>query len=237
MSAERPQFAVHPHGPIEELEENLWRVEGTLPRMALRRVMTLIRTEDGRVIVHNAVCLEEAQMERIERWGCPALLLVPSAHHRTDVAAFKARYPTLSVYCPRGALRKVTEVAAVDGDFDGLPSLERVSASHLDGTADREGVVQVRHDAGVSLVLNDAVFNMPHVAGVVGLLLRHVTGSTGGPRVSRIARWLLVDDRQRFADQLRRLADTPELKRVIVSHHLTIDRDPATVLRQVAESV
>ena len=35
-------WKVLPHHPIEKLEPNLWRVEGTVPKMPLRRVMTLV---------------------------------------------------------------------------------------------------------------------------------------------------------------------------------------------------
>jgi len=47
-----------PHGPIEKLEDNLWRVEGTLPKNPpFKRVMTVVRLGDGRLVVHNAICL------------------------------------------------------------------------------------------------------------------------------------------------------------------------------------
>jgi hypothetical protein len=89
---------------------------------------------------------------------------------------------------------------------------------------------------GVSLVFADAVFNMPHLPGFHGFVLRHITGSSGGPRVSRVARLLLIKDKAAFAAHLERLA-TPDLQRVIVAHHQTISDDPAATVRRIAASV
>src|SRR6266487_1254145 len=76
-------WTVLSHGPIEKLESNVWRVQGTMP-MGPPRVMVLVRLGDGRVIVHNGIALEEERMKEIEAWGQPAFLVVPNAGHRMD---------------------------------------------------------------------------------------------------------------------------------------------------------
>ncbi len=53
------------HGPIERLEPNLWSVTGTLPGMSLKRVMTLVRLGDGRIVIHSAVALDEPVLRRV----------------------------------------------------------------------------------------------------------------------------------------------------------------------------
>jgi len=88
-----------------------------------------------------------------------------------------------------------------------------------------------------ALVFNDAVFNMPHGTGVTGFVFRRVTGSTGGPRVSRLFRWALVSDKAAFRAHLERLAKTPALKHIVVSHHETITIDPAGTLAGVAAAL
>jgi len=234
---EHAPWNVLPHGPIEKLEPNLWRVEGTLPRMALRRVMTLVRLEDGRLVVHSAIALDEGSMAEVEAWGRPAVLLVPNAFHRLDAPAWVARYPDIEVRCPPGGRSKIEEVVRVDADlrgFDGGPTL---TIDILDGVGGAEAVLEVRSPGGSSLVFNDALFNMPHGRGVAGFVFRYVMGSTGGPRVTRLFRLLGVKDRARFRTHLERLADTPDLVRIIVSHHEVIDVDPRRVLLQVAASL
>jgi hypothetical protein len=92
----------------------------------------------------------------------------------------------------------------------------------------------VRSPSATTLVFNDALFNMPHGTGLAGLFFRHVTASTGGPRVPRIFRWFVVKDRAALADHLERLADIPDLIRIIVSHHRMITEKPSETLRVVA---
>jgi hypothetical protein len=125
-------------------------------------------------------------------------------------------------------------VVPVTDTYGDLAADSAVDLFTLDGTREREGGMIVRGADGTSLVLNDAVFNMPHVAGAIGFMLRRVTGSTGGPRVSRVIRWFVVADRPAFRAHLERLAGLPDLRRIIVSHHLTITTDPAGTLRAVA---
>jgi hypothetical protein len=64
-----------------------------------------------------------------------------------------------------------------------------------------------------------------------------ITASTGGPRVSRIARWFIARDKPALRAHLERLAATPELRRIVVSHHEVLDREPDRVLRDVAATL
>src|SRR5688500_15019070 len=107
------EWKVLPHGPIERLTENLWRVRGELGRIPIGRVMTLARRSDGTVVIHNAIALEELLMEEIESWGRPSFILVPNRFHRIDAPAFAARYPEARVLCPARATKKVAQVVRV----------------------------------------------------------------------------------------------------------------------------
>jgi hypothetical protein len=222
------------HDPIEELGDNLWRVEGALPGMALRRVMTVARMKDGRLVIHNGIALGDAEMKRLEDWGTPAVLVVPNGYHRLDAPAYKQRYPDIQVLCPAGSRKRVQEVVAVDGDYDDFEGDDTVSLKHVDGVGRAEGVMVVRSSDGVTIVFNDMVFNCPHGKGAAGFIFRYLADSTGGPRVSRLFRLVVVKDRAALRRELERLADTPQLKRIVVSHQDLIDSDAAGTLRAVA---
>lgn len=225
------------HRPIEEITQRVWRVEGTLPGMALKRVMTVARLESGELVVHNPIALDDDSMKRLEGWGEVGFIVVPNGYHRLDAPRFAARYPKAKVLCPPAARGRVAKVVGVHGDYAALPRDPHVTLERLEGTADREGIMTIREEAGSTVVFNDAIFNMPDVAGFAGWMLRNVTQSTGGPRVSRIARLFLIADTKSFGAHVRRIADTERLARVIVSHHRTIDDEPADVLRGVASSI
>jgi hypothetical protein len=237
MGKVNTSWVVLPHLAIEKLEPNLWRVQGSLRGMALKRVMTLVRLDDGRIVVHSAISLSKDAMAEIEAWGAPAVLLVPNGYHRLDAPAWVERYPELEVRCPSGARRKVEDVVRVDGDYHDLDLGENQKIETLDGIAGAEGVLIVRSPSGTTLVFNDALFNMPHGKALAGFIFRHVTASTGGPRVPRLFRWFVVKDRAALAAHLERLADTPDLVRIIVSHHRMITDRPSETLRAAAADV
>lgn len=237
MPKANDSWTVLPHDPIEKLTPNLWRVQGDLPGMPLKRVMTIVRREDGTLVIHNAMALEDAAMKEIDAWGEVAFLLVPNGWHRLDAKVFAARYPNAKVLCPRGSRKKVSEVLPPNGSYEDFPADGVVSLETLDGTAAMEGAMTVKGAGGTTIVLNDAVFNMPHLSGAQGWVLKNITQSSGGPRVSRVAKLFMIKDKASFAAHLERLAAVPDLQRVVVSHHDTISDDPAGTLRRVASTL
>lgn len=230
------KWTVLRHGPIVKVTENLWTVEGMLPKMALKRLFTVVRMADGRLLLHNGIALEEDAMREIEAFGEPAILVVPNGYHRLDAKVYKARYPKLRVYCPRGSRKRVEEVVPVDGTYDELPGDSTASLEYAPGVKEAEGVLRVRSADGLTVVFNDLVFNLPHGSGLGGLVFRLI-GSTGGPKVTGIGKLFLVKDRSAVKGYLQRLADEPDLRRILVSHGAPITTRPAEVLREVAAAL
>jgi len=237
MAKANQTWTVLAHGPIEKINDRVWRVQGDLPGMPLKRVMTIAKRADGSVVIHNAMALGDAAMQVIDAFGPILFLIVPNGYHRLDAKVFLDRYPAAKVYCPRGARAKVEQVVPVTGAYEDFPTDDHVSLTTLDGTANAEGAMIVKDGADTTLVLNDSVFNMPHLRGVHGFVLKHLTASSGGPRVSRVTRLLIMKDKTAFRAQIERLAALEGLARVIVSHHETIAHEPARVLREVAAAL
>jgi len=225
-------WTVYPHNPIEKITENLWRVEGSLPKGPLRRVMTCVRLNDGRVVIHNAIALHADAMAKLEAWGRPSFLLVPNGYHRLDAKLFKQRYPSMVVLCPKGATARVAQVVAVDGGYEDFPGDPNVSLSTLSGVGEQEGVMKILSSDGLTLVFNDALFNMPHGDGLLGWILRHVTQSSGGPKVSRIFRTFMLKDKAAFLHHMEELIAVDNLRRILVSHHHMIQENPAETVRE-----
>lgn len=237
MAKAHHSWRVLPHLDIEELSENLWRVQGSLEGMDLKRVMTIARLQSGKLVVHNGIALEDGAMKRIDDWGQVATIVVPNAYHRLDAPAFKKRYPEAQVICPRGGRTKIADVVAVDGVYEDFDGDDTVRLQTLGGVKEAEGVMVVQSADGATIVFNDVLFNMPHGKGAMGFVFRYLTQSTGGPRVSRVVRWFVMKNRELLRTSFERLADTPDLKRIIVSHHRMITDDPAGTLRAVAATL
>jgi hypothetical protein len=226
-------WQVFPHRPLEKLEPNLWRVEGDLPGTNGTRVMTIARLKDGSLVIHNGIALEEELMKEIEAFGAPTLLVVPNGFHRLDSKVYKQRYPSLRVICPTGARAKVEQVIKVDATYDDGVGDETVRFAHLDGTKQREGVLEVESGGKKTVVFNDVVNNLPKMSGLFGFLL----APTGKPSVPRLAKWLTVSDRPALKAHLEKLAATPNLSRIIVSHGAVMTGQPGEVLRTVASAL
>jgi hypothetical protein len=206
------------HGPIERITERLWRVEGSIPGMTLRRVMTVAKRENGGLVIHSAIALRPAELAELEAWGKPEVLAVPGAYHRLDAPAYKKRFPGLRVHAPSATLGKVREVVRVDGTYEDFPADKAVELRSVPGTGGREGAMFVRCAAGLSVVLNDVVMNMDRKRDLLGFLFTTLLGSAPGPRVSRLSKLTLVTDRQALRAELERLAALPDLANLIVSH-------------------
>ncbi len=216
--ADADTWKVLPHGAIQHLAENLWWVQGDLPRLSLKRVMTIARLADGRLVIHNGIAMTEPAMRELEAFGTPAFLIVPNGLHRLDAAAYKRRYPTLRVLAPRGARASVEKLVAVDGVYEDFPADPTVRLEPLQGMADAEGTMLVRSADGTSVVLTDAVFNMDRKRDVLGFLFTTILGSAPGPRVSRLAKLVLIKDKKALRRDLERYAAIPDLVRLIVAH-------------------
>lgn len=230
-------WRVLPHRPLEQLSERVWRLEGDLEGMPMKRVMVIARRADGGLVIHNAIAADDATMAKITALGPVRAILVPGGYHRLDARVFHDRFPDAQVICPAGARARVEQVVPVTATYDQLAGDGVVELQTLDGTRAREGAMIVRDAGGTTLVLNDLVFNMPHAGGAQGFVLRHIVGSSGGVKITRIARLFLIADKQAVRAHLERLAALPDLRRVVVSHHETIDRDPAGALAQLARSL
>ncbi len=229
MAAAFTTWTVLPHQPIEKLAANLWRVSGKMPDGKVQRQMVAARLADGRLLIHNAIALDEPEMAELERWGTPALLFVPNGFHRQDAAIWKQRYPTMQVIAPPGAQKRVAKVVAVDAVTADAPGDATVRLRAIDGMT-AESVLEVRSGDDVTLIYCDAILNMPKLGFPMSVFL----GPTGKVSAPRVMRWLAVKDKAAFARQLEREAALPGLTRVLFAHGKPITDDPAAALSQVA---
>lgn len=229
MAAAFTTWTVLPHQPIEKLADNLWRVAGKMADGKTQRQMVVARLADGRLLVYNAIALDEPEMAELERWGTPAVLVVPNGFHRQDAAIWKQRYPGLQVVAPPGSRKRVAKVVAVDAVTTDAPGDDTVRLRPVDGMP-MEAVLEVRSGDDVTLVYCDAIMNMPKLPFPMSVLL----GPTGRVSAPRVMRWVALKDKAAFARQLDAQAALPGLRRVLVGHGAPITDDPAGTLRQVA---
>jgi hypothetical protein len=229
MAVGHKTWTVLSHQPIEVLASNLWRVEGRL-NASNTRVMTLVRLLDGRVLIHNAVALDEPSMARIEAWGDVAAILVPNRFHRMDAHIMRTRYPKAKVFAPSGAVAATSKATPCDGTYADAPTDESVSVRDLEGIGRREGVVVVRSPDGTTAVFCDTLLNLPKLSGLLGTML-HPTGTLSVPRPTSL---LFAKDRKALRTDLEHIASDERLVRVIPGHGAVVASDAPRRLRDAA---
>jgi len=212
------EWKVLAHGPLMTLADNLLWLQGALPGMSLKRTMVVVRLADDRLVIHNGIALEPAQLAELERFGTPAFLLVPNGGHRLDAPAYKKRYPALRVLTPKGSRERVEQVVTVDGVYEDFPHDDVLRLETLHGVAESEGAMIVESADGVSVILNDVMFNMDRKRDPLGFFFTTLLGSAPGPRVSRLAKLVFIKDKKALRADFERFAELPNLVRVIVAH-------------------
>ena len=220
-------WTVLPHEPLQKASENLWWVEGSMPDGKTKRKMTVVRLRDGALVIHNAVALSEPEMKELEAFGTPAYIVVPGGHHRQDARIWKERYPAAKVVAPAGVKKRVEQVVPVDLDYRDAPQDDFVKFAYFDGCKEKEGYIELSDADGMALVINDITFNLPKRGGPIGFLL----GPTGQPSLPRAIGWLIVGNRRALREHVERLAATPNLKRVVLSHGTNLESNAGAALR------
>lgn len=239
MTKALKEWTVYPHGELTELDTGLLTVSGDIPMPLgnFPRRMTVIALKDGGTAIWSAIALDEPQMARIEALGTPKFLIVPNHQHRLDAGIWKARYPDIRVLTPPKAREVVAEAVPVDAtnDIIGDPDIDLM---RIAGAKEDEFAMTVRRQGGASLVTNDVIGNVQHPHGVGAWIMTRLMGfGASGPQVPRLIRHMMIEDKTALAAQLRGWADIPNLKRIVVSHGDVIDDDPASALRDVADSL
>jgi hypothetical protein len=232
------EWKVLPHGKLSQLDDNILTVVGEIrmPLMNLPRRMTVVRLNDGRLVVFSAIALDEDEMAALEAWGSPAYLIVPSDKHRLDARIWKDRYPQMQVVAPQGAREKVAETVPVDTT---APRFDDPSVSFMTvpGTRDREAALVVRTSKGTTLVLNDIVGNIRDASGVGGWLLRVVGFAGKDAQIPKVVKMAMIEDTNALRAQLLQWSGIESLRRILVSHGGPIEENPRETLRELASSL
>jgi hypothetical protein len=161
---------------------------------------------------------------------------VPSAHHRLDVKAWKARYPDVVVIAPEGARSAIEEVIAVDSTRDPLDD-PSVIIEPIDGTNAAELALIVKRTGDTSLVVSDIIAHVAHPDGVGAHIMARLLGfGVKHPQIPTAAKMGLVKDKAALATQFSRWATLPDLRRIVVAHGDVIEH-PRETLETLAEAL
>lgn len=232
-------WTVTPHSAIETIDDNLWGVVSAVPgfpkHSGMDRRMAMVKLGDGRLVFHNAVPLDDAALAKVRAWGTPAILIVPMHLHAMDSHAFREKLG-VKVYTSSATIDKVREIVAVDGTLEELPADASMRCAPLAGTRFGEAAWIVKSGPRASLLLCDAVQNNRPGKGFGGFMFK-LMGFTGDePRTPPLYKRRAISDRAALKADLLRLADTPDLARLVPSHGDLVTGDAAGALRKAVNT-
>lgn len=238
MSAPKPPrpWIVEPHLPLEQLDDNLWILEGNYPEMrSIPRRMHVVKLASGGLLFHNAVPMDDATLAQLRALGRPEVLLIPATSHTLDVHAFREKLG-VKAYAPAAIAEQVREKVELAGTFEAVPADPAFSLLPIDGCTSGEAILEV-HSAGgarAHLCTCDVVLNLPNEWNPVGLFMRLVS-ATGGPRVGPFFKWRNVTDKAAVRASLRKHAERPNLTMLAPSHGPVLRSGAAAALREAAD--
>jgi hypothetical protein len=234
MTAPHETWTVLPHGDLTPVNERILTVVGELkmPLMRLPRRMTAVRLASSDLVIFSAIALEETDMAKLEAFGRPAFLVVPSLRHRLDAPIYAKRYPNIVVVAPHVGVEKISEVVRVDTS---TPNFGDPSVRYVELVAD--SVLEVDGNDGLTLIVNDLIGDIHGESGLGGWLLRVMGFAGDDPHVPAPVKLLLGKHKSEVAAQFRRWAGREDLRRIVVSHGDPIEADARGVLRKLAASL
>jgi len=226
------------HDPIEKIDDNLWAANGDVPGFPpaarFQRRMHIVKLSDGRLVFHNAVPLDDAALAQVKAWGKPAILIIPHHLHAMDAHGFQEKLG-VAAFTARAAVEKVRSIVDVAGTLDELPRDPALRCEPLAGTRFGEAAYVVQSGPRASLIFCDAIVNSRPGGGFAGFMFR-LMGFTGPePKMAPAYKLRAVSDKAALKRDLLRLADTPNLVRVVPSHGEVITVDAAGSVRRAAQ--
>lgn len=220
---------------VEKLGDDIWTVGQPLVigGADLGTRMTVVRIGDE-LMLHSPVRIDDALAGELDRLGRVRWLVAPCAYHHLFVRRAKERWPDAVVLAVPGVQKKQPKLA-IDGMLpDDRPRewAESLDAIFIAGMP-RLDEIAVLHRPSKTLVLTDFLFNIPHLEGWLGRTMLKMAGSYGGPKQTKLLRFLMKDRTAVKASRDAILAW--DFDRVSVCHRDVIERGGKDVFARATE--
>lgn len=234
MTAPFKEWTVLPHGELTPINERIATVVGELqmPLLRLPRRMTIVRLKSGELVIFSAIALRDPDMAKLEAFGRPAFLIVPSVMHRLDAPSYARRYPGIKVVAPRAGIEKIGQVVRIDTS---APEFGDTSVRYVEVGGD--SALEVDCDDGMTVIVNDLIGDIHDETGIGGWLLRMMGFAGDEPHVPAPVKLLMGKHKADVAQQFRKWAATANLRRIIVSHGDPIESNPKGALLKLATTL
>jgi hypothetical protein len=168
--------------------QDLWTVSAPLTMMGLRlgTRMTVVRLEDGGVLLHSPVAVDDALAKEIEAIGPVKHIVAPNLCHPHHAGDASARFREAKLYAPEGLDKKRPDLR-IDvklSDEADLPFAGELEPLTIRGAELRETVfLHKRTGTVVSADLSENFHHVDHLPTRLFLKLGGVYGKPGWNRL------------------------------------------------------
>lgn len=200
-----------------------------LAGLPVGRRACVARNAAGRLVVFSPLRGSPRNIAALRELGDVAAFVVPSRFHDLFFPDYFEAFPGARFLGNRGVIAEhpnwpLHEIAADTPELAGFGSLLLAGMPKMDEQI-------FLHRASRTLIVADALFNVPPPAGLLARLVGSLADIGGGvPRQSRFGR-INVKDRAAFTAALREIA-TWDFDRIVPGHGEVVERDGARVWRE-----
>ncbi|MBL9038846.1 MAG: hypothetical protein JNG84_10050 [Archangium sp.] len=234
MPATTDARAWTPYRPraLTQRDERVWTVDDDIPGITgVTRRMSIVRRSDGSLLFFNAIPVPEETLAAVRSLGTPAALIVPNRYHALDAAPFAEKLG-VPAFAPAVAIAPLAERVRCR-PISELPADAVVQVVTIDGFSTDEVCLVI----GGTLIVGDVVTNAPHGRGLYALMMRFIGFTGPEPRLPPPVRKRVGRDMNVLRRNLRALAQTPGLARLIPSHGDVFEGNVPAALERIAAGV
>lgn len=228
-------------GPIPEneaavlrhLDRDLWEVSAPLNVLGVLRIghrMTVMRRDDGGLIVHSPIEISAEVVEALAALGSVAAIVAPSRMHDLYLEGWFEAFPQATFLAAPALIRSRPDLPFHDALEPGVEMSAPIDVLPVDGVP-RCGERVLVHRPSGTLVVADLIFNLPEPTGRLESILRRPLGLSSCPAASRLFR-ALIRDAAAFGGSLKAVL-AAEYSRILPGHGNPVESGGPSVLREI----
>jgi len=205
--------------------------------------MGVFRLPDKGLLLNSVVALDDQGLASLAALGEPRIMFVPHAKHSMDAAFYKRLFPDLIVVAPDDSKAEIEErrKVKVDGTPEEVLLAYGLRANVIPGVRYKEYAVEVPVESRWGLMVTDSLGhegpNHYAPATLFGNMMKLTGPPGGGFGVTRIFRWMMVNDRAALRSWIARQAERDDLAFVWMAHGDPVTSDVNAKLRRAVTTL
>ncbi|HJL44092.1 MAG TPA: DUF4336 domain-containing protein [Myxococcales bacterium LLY-WYZ-16_1] len=219
---------------LKDFAPGVWLVHRPVklaPGLRFPCTMTVLRTEDRRLLIHSPFRIGPSTASSLEKLGEVRFVVAPNLFHHLFLPSAAEAFPQAAVFGPSGLAKKRPEISRLQAFEDGLPSdwPPEIEVHSIDG-APRVRERVLLHRPSRTLVVTDLLFNIENAKGFAIRSILWAAGTLEGLAKSRITR-MLTQNRDAFDRSVDGILQL-DFDRLIMAHGSPIPTGAKARVRQ-----